>query len=141
MSETTHITICPGSASALEPTEWNFPMIATSPDMPERLARYLSGAILGCGGWILSRGTAGEQCTEIDFEFPRANCVEIYSVLVAAGLTLSQEAHTKLTELCQCTLYMLEQRGLDVVRLQLTVYTSAVAGESMVAADENVLAA
>ncbi len=113
-----------------QPSEWNFPILATSPDEAERLARYLSGAILACGGWILSRGTRGEKCAEIDFEFPRANCVEIYSVLIASGLTLSQEAHIKLTELCQCTLYMLALKSLEAVRLQLTVYTGAIkAGE------------
>ncbi len=107
------------------PAEWNFPLIATSSDDAERLSRYLSGAILACGGWILTRGTVGDACAEIDFEFPRANCVEIYSVLIAAGLTLSQEAHLKLTELCQCTRYLLAAKSLDVVRLQLTVYAHA----------------
>ncbi len=104
-------------------TYWNLVLIASSTDSSERILRFLAGAISTCGGWVLNRTNRGEACAEIDFEFPRANCVEIYSVLVATGITLSQEAHLQLTELCQCTSYLLETRALDVVRLQLTVYT------------------
>ena len=125
MSETLRNT---SEFDASQPAEWNFPLIATSTDDAERISRYLSGAILACGGWILTRAVAGEHCAEISFEFPRANCVEIYSVLIASGLTLSQEAHIKLTELCQCTLYLLASKSLEVVRLQLTVYTRAASG-------------
>ena len=105
--------------------EWNLVLLATSPDGPERVLRFLAGAVCACGGWVLSSGSSGEQCAEIEFEFPRANCVEIYSVLVATEVTLSQEAHLQLTELCQCTNYLLESKAYDIVRLHLTVYTRA----------------
>ena len=36
-------------------------------------------------------------------EFERQACVDIYSVLIAAGLELSQSGHIRFTELCQCT--------------------------------------
>ncbi len=112
--------------SKLDPTlEWNLMLIASSPDGPERVLRFLAGAVSACGGWVLSRCSSGEECAEIEFEFPRANCVEIYSVMVATGITLSQEAHLQMTELCQCTSYLLESKAYDLVRLHLTVYTRA----------------
>jgi hypothetical protein len=117
-------------------TDWNLVLIASSPDGPERVLRFLSGAVSACGGWVLSHGSSGEECAEIDFEFPRANCVEIYSVLVATGVTLSQEAHMQLTELCQCTSYLLETKAYDVVRLHLTIYTRAAEAWSTEEADE-----
>jgi len=103
--------------------DWNLLLVATSPDGPERVLRFLGGAVSACGGWILSRSANGEECAEMDFEFPRANCVEIYSILMAAGVALSQEAHLQLTALCQCTRYMLTHAAADIVRMQLTVYT------------------
>ena len=105
--------------------DWNLVLIASSLDGPERVLRFLEGAVSACGGWVLNRGSSGEECAEIDFEFPRANCVEIYSVMVATGITLSQEAHLQLTELCHCTSYLLESKAYDIVRLHLTVYTHA----------------
>ncbi len=100
-------------------------VIASSPDGPERVLRFLEGAVSACGGWVLSSSSSAEECAEMDFEFPRANCVEIYSVLVATGVSLSQEAHLQLTELCHCTSYLLESKAYDIVRLHLTVYTRA----------------
>lgn len=112
--------------SELDPSQdWNLVLIAASPDEPARVLRFLAGAISACGGWILNSGACGETCAEIDFEFSRANCVEIYSILLATGVDLSAEAHTQLTELCQCTSYLLESRAYDIVRLHLTVYTRA----------------
>ncbi len=102
---------------------WNLVLIAASTDGPERVLRFLSGAVSACGGWVTSRESSGEQCAEMEFEFPRANCVEIYSVLVATGLTLSQRAHKQLTELCQCTSYLLESKAYDIARMHLTIYT------------------
>jgi hypothetical protein len=108
--------------------DWNLVLIASSPDGPERTLRFLAGAVSACGGWVLNSGSSGDECAEVDFEFPRANCVEIYSVLIATGVTLSQEAHLQLTELCQCTSYLLESKAYDIVRLHLTVYTRAAMG-------------
>lgn len=112
--------------SELDPsTDWNLVLIASSPDGPERVLRFLDGAVSACGGWVLNSGSNSEECAEIDFEFPRANCVEIYSVLVATGVMLSQEAHLQLTELCHCTSYLLSSKAYDIVRLHLTIYTHA----------------
>ena len=70
---------------------------------PSRLVQTLTGAILGCGGWVLSRGANESGGVNLLFEFERQTCVEIYSVLIAAGLDLSRTGHLRFTELCQCT--------------------------------------
>ena len=65
--------------------------------------KSLTGAILACGGWVLSRSASDAGLIDILFEFERQSCLEIYSILIAAGLELSQSAHIRFTELCQCT--------------------------------------
>ena len=78
-------------------------MKAISIEEPSRLVQTLTGAILGCGGWVLSRGANDTGTVNMLFEFERQACVDIYSVLIAAGLELSQSGHIRFTELCQCT--------------------------------------
>ena len=58
---------------------------------PSRLVQTLTGAILGCGGWVLSRGANDAGTVSMLFEFERQACVDIYSVMIAAGLELSQK--------------------------------------------------
>jgi hypothetical protein len=103
---------------------WCLRLTALSADEPERLVRYLTGALLSCGGWILTRTTQGNQAAELDFEFARAACVEIYAVLIAAGLELSRDSHLQLAGLCHCTRNLIETRAFDIARAGLTVYPS-----------------
>lgn len=103
---------------------WALRLTALSADNPERLARFLTGALLACGGWILTRSTQGNESAELDFEFARAGCVEIYSVLVAAGLALSRDSHLQLADLCHCTSNLIESRALEIARAVLTIYHS-----------------
>ena len=114
-----------GSKRALldgDPDGWGLKLTALSSDEPARLVRYLTGALLACGGWVLMRTTQGDEAAELDFEFARASCVEIYAVLVAAGLELSRESHIQLAELCHCTKNLLESRAFDIARVNLVVY-------------------
>ena len=108
----------------MEAASWALRLTALSADEPERLARFLTGALLACGGWILTRSMHGSQAAEIDFEFARASCVEIYSVLVAAGLALSRDSHLQLAELCHCTSNLIDSRALDIARAVLIVHHS-----------------
>ncbi len=78
-------------------------MKAISVEEPSRLVQCLTGAITGCGGWVLSRAATDAGLINMLVEFERRNCVDIYSVFVAAGLELSQLGHVRFTELCQCT--------------------------------------
>jgi hypothetical protein len=101
-----------------------FHLTALSAEEPLRLVRFLTGALHACGGWVVTRGTSGNESGEIEFEFVRAACVDIYAVLVGTGLELSREAHLQMTELCLCTKNLLESRAFEIVRVELLVYRS-----------------
>jgi hypothetical protein len=98
-------------------------MRAISAEEPSRLVQSLTGAILGCGGWVLSRGADDVGTVNMLFEFERSACVDIYSILVAAGLELSQSGHIRFTELCQCTRSQPPDRGTEIASIDLEVQT------------------
>jgi len=103
---------------------WAMQMNAVCKDEPSRLVPVLTGAILGCGGWVLSRGANDTGMVNMLFEFERQACVDIYSVLIAAGLELSQSGHIRLTELCQCTLNHQLECGAEIASVDLEIQTS-----------------
>ena len=97
-------------------------MMATSMEDPSRLVQVLTGALLSCGGWVLSRGANDVGTINMLFEFERRNCVEIYTVLVAVGVELSQQAHIRFTELCQCTSSHFDDCGSELVSIDLEIH-------------------
>jgi len=101
--------------------DWNLVLVATSEVMPKPLLDLLCGGIHACGGRVLTHGKVSEHCADIDFEFGRHSSMEMYSLLVSAGLSLSLEAHHRLTELCQCTL-LVSREASARVRVHLSVY-------------------
>ena len=102
---------------------WAMQMKAISIEEPARLVQTLTGAILGCGGWVLSRGANDNGTVTMLFEFERQACVDIYSVLIAAGLELSQNGHIRFTELCQCTRNHPQNCGADIASIDLEIQT------------------
>jgi hypothetical protein len=102
---------------------WAMQMRAVSNEEPSRLVQALTGAILGCGGWVLSRGTNDTGTLTVLFEFERQACVEIYSLLIAAGVELSQSSHIRFTELCQCTRSHHNDCGTEIASIDLEVQT------------------
>jgi len=102
---------------------WGLQMKAVSIEEPGRLVQTLTGAILGCGGWVLSRGANDTGTINMLFEFERNACVEIYSLLIAAGLELSQSGHLRFTELCQCTRSSRVDCGADIASIDLEIQT------------------
>ncbi len=102
---------------------WALQIKATTAEEPTRLIQTMTGAILGCGGWVLSRGANETGVINLLFEFERRHCVEMYTVLVAVGLELSQTAHIRLTELCQCTRQSNEDCGSEIVSIDLEIYS------------------
>lgn len=100
-------------------------MRAISMDEPGRLMKSITGAILGCGGWVLSRSASDSGLIDVLFEFERHSCLEIYSILVAAGVELSESAHLRFTELCQCTRLANSDCGEEIVSVDLEVVTIA----------------
>ena len=102
---------------------WAMQMKAISVEEPARLVQTLTGAILGCGGWVLSRGANDNGMVTMLFEFERQACVDIYSVLIAAGLELSQNGHIRFTELCQCTRNHHQDCGTEIASIDLEIQT------------------
>ena len=105
---------------------WALQMRALSAEDPSRLVQSLTGAILSCGGWVLSRGANDSGMVSMLFEFERQSCVDIYSVLIAAGLELSQTGHVRFTELCQCTRHQPKDFGTDIASIDLEIETYSV---------------
>jgi hypothetical protein len=103
---------------------WALQMKATSTGDPGRLIQTLTGAILASGGWVLSRGASDTGLISMLFEFERQQCVDVYTVLVAVGLELSQVAHIRFTELCQCTRNQ-AACGDEIVSVDLEIHTFA----------------
>jgi hypothetical protein len=102
---------------------WAMQMKAVSIEEPGRLVQCLTGAILGCGGWVLSRGADDMGRISMLFEFERQACVDIYSVLIAAGVELSQNGHIRFTELCQCTRNHAKECGTEIASIDLDIQT------------------
>ncbi len=102
---------------------WAMQMKAVSTEDPSRLVQALTGAILGCGGWVLSRGANDTGRVNMLFEFERQACVDIYTILIASGLELSQTGHGRLTELCQCTRSQQRDCGAEIASVDLEVQT------------------
>lgn len=105
---------------------WALQMRALSTEEPSRIVQTLTGAILGCGGWVLSRGANDTGMVSMLFEFERQACVDIYSVLIAAGLELSQAGHVRFTELCQCTRNHPNDCGAEIASIDLEIETYSV---------------
>lgn len=102
---------------------WALEMKAVSTEEPSRLVKTLTGGILGCGGWVLSRGASDSGTVNMLFEFERQACLDIYSVLIAAGLELSQTGHGRFTELCQCTRSRERECAREIASVDLEIQT------------------
>ena len=104
-------------------TPWALQMKAVSGEEPSRLVQTLTGAILGCGGWVLSRGADTTGLVNMLFEFERRSCVDVYSLLIAAGLELGRSEHVQFTELCQCTRNQPRDCGTEIASVDLEIQT------------------
>jgi hypothetical protein len=102
---------------------WAMQMKAVSIEEPSRLVQSLTGAILGCGGWVLSRGANDTGAVSMLFEFERQACVDIYSILIATGVELSQNGHIRFTELCQCTRSHQGDCGAEIASVDIEIQT------------------
>ena len=96
---------------------------AISIEEPTHLVQTLTGAILGVGGCVLSRGSTEAGRITVLFEFERRACINIYCVLIATGLELSQAGHIRFTELCQCTRSSPVDCSSEIVSIDLEIQT------------------
>jgi hypothetical protein len=103
---------------------WDLNLTAVCAEDAARTVRFLTGAVMACGGLVLSRRFDAEQSAAIEFEFVRATCVEMYSVLIAAGLELTAQSHRVMATLCQCTRETIEVTAGDPVRVDLMIRRS-----------------
>jgi hypothetical protein len=113
---------------------WALQVRAISQDEPSQILKSLTGAISGCGGWVLSRSATDAGLVDMLFEFERHLCLEVYSILIASGLELSQSAHLRFTELCQCTMLTGADCEEEIVSIDLEVQTYIMNGERTMAA-------
>jgi len=104
-------------------SSWALQMRATTMEEPARLIQTLTGAILGSGGWVLSRGANDAGLVNMLFEFERQHCMDMYTALIAVGLELSQLAHLRFTELCQCTRSHHDDCGGEIVSVDLEIHS------------------
>jgi hypothetical protein len=102
---------------------WAMHLKAVATKEPLRLARLLTGAILGCGGWVLGRMVTEAGMIRMVFEFERRACLDIYSVLIAAGLELSPLGHMRMTELFQCTRNRQQNCAEEIASVELEIQT------------------
>jgi hypothetical protein len=102
---------------------WAMQMKAVSTEEPSRLVQSLTGAILACGGWVLSRAANDSGTINMLFEFERQACVDIYSILIAAGLELGPNGHMRFTELCQCTRAQQRICEGEIASIDLEIHT------------------
>lgn len=109
---------------------WALQFRAISNEEPSRLVKTVTGAILGCGGWMLSRSATDSGLIDLLFEFERRSCLEIYSILIASGVELSRTAHLQFTELCQCTILRREGAPDEIVSVDLEIQTSPLSAHS-----------
>lgn len=72
---------------------------------------------------MLSRGASDTGLVNLLFEFERHTCIDIYSVLIAAGVDLSPSGHTRFTELCQCTRFGSEEIYGEIASIDLEIQT------------------
>ncbi len=105
---------------------WELNLTALCAEDAARTVRFLTGAVMACGGYVLSRRFEAGEAAAIEFEFVRALCVEMYSVLIASGLELTGQSHLIMAGLCQCTRETLEATAGDPVRVELTIRRAGV---------------
>lgn len=103
---------------------WQMSLNAQCAEDSARTVRFLTGAVMACGGFVLSRRFDAGESAAIEFEFVRATCVEMYSILIAAGLELTAQSHIIMSSLCQCTRETIESTAGDPVRVELTIRKS-----------------
>ena len=99
-------------------------MTAVSHEEPSRLVRTLTGAILGLGGWVLSRGCDDTGKVTMLFEFERHACIDIYTALVATGVELGTSEHAQLTDLYSRTQGRAHACDSEIASIELEIMTS-----------------
>lgn len=109
-------------SSATAGQEWVLCVAAVAEKSPSPVVEQISAALVAAGAWILSVGSVSKQCSEMDVEFPRSRCVDVYEQLLSMDVEMTRESHAQIAELWQCT-HQLAPRCQDVAaRLHLCLF-------------------
>jgi hypothetical protein len=76
-------------------------------------------------GRVFSRCFNPDGSAEMEVEFSRSLCVDIYCLVVAMGLELDRDSHCRLTVFCQCTRARLGEIGDEPVSMVIRIRESA----------------
>lgn len=80
-------------------------------------------AVAACGGWVLEQRALSPTMTELSVEVQLRSVFELYSGLIAAGVELTRDSHTRMTGLCTVRDHnprQAKRRRIISVRLELS---------------------
>lgn len=89
-----------GAAVPFQSVDFN---IAGTCEEMNRTLRLIKAAVEVYHGFVLSRRFDPDGAAEIELQFKRGLCVEMYALLVSIGLQLNRDSHIRFTSYCQCT--------------------------------------
>jgi len=87
----------------------------------QQTLRMLSLVLVPSGGWLLRHRRPAPGVLQVVFEFERAAVMDIYIMLVALGLELSNNSHLLLTSYCQRTAGLPQSNKIQVSSCDLEV--------------------
>ena len=83
----------------------------------------LLDAVAACGCWVLEQRAASPTMTELRLEVQLRSVFELYSSLIAAGVELTRDSHTRMSGLCTVRDHnprQAKRRRIITVRLELS---------------------
>ncbi len=83
----------------------------------------LLDAVAACGCWVLEQRATSPTMTELRLEVQLRSVFELYSSLIAAGVELTRDSHTRMSGLCTVRDHnprQAKRRRIITVRLELS---------------------
>lgn len=93
-------------------------LAATSAEV-SRAANLLVAALRACGAELLARSFDPGGEADLELEFDRLACVDVYCMMAAVGVELDAASHRRMTAFCQCTKECRAAAAGKVARLTL----------------------
>ncbi len=83
----------------------------------------LLDAVAACGCWVLEQRATSSTTTELRLEVQLRSVFELYSSLIASGVELTRDSHTRMSGLCTVRDHnprQAKRRRIITVRLELS---------------------
>ncbi len=83
----------------------------------------LLDAVAACGCWVLEQRATSPTTTELRLEVQLRSVFELYSSLIASGVELTRDSHTRMSGLCTVRDHnprQAKRRRIITVRLELS---------------------